>query len=99
MDSGEVKTIDVSMNMELKLVCFLFYIWIVANGSLCYATGDNSQVLCSACGSELPGQHCTSQDIYAGHLGAFNCLLDKGNVAFVKHTTVRQALQTKKEYT
>ncbi|KAK3866185.1 hypothetical protein Pcinc_028259 [Petrolisthes cinctipes] len=61
--------------------------------------GDNSQVLCSACGSELPGQHCTSQDIYAGHLGAFNCLLDKGDVAFVKHTTVHQALQNKKEYT
>ncbi|XP_071513824.1 transferrin 2 isoform X2 [Panulirus ornatus] len=57
--------------------------------------GDNNQILCSACGSDLPGQHCTSQDLYAGHRGAFSCLLDKGQIAFVKHTTVRKALEEK----
>lgn len=59
------------------------------------STGDNNQVLCNACGSDLPGQHCTSQDLYAGYRGAFNCLLDKGQIAFVKHTTVRKALEGK----
>lgn len=50
--------------------------------------GDNTQKLCSACGSDLPGQHCTSQDRYAGYQGAVHCLMDKGDVAFVKHNTV-----------
>ncbi|XP_076068104.1 transferrin 2 isoform X2 [Oratosquilla oratoria] len=54
--------------------------------------GDNNQILCSACGSELPGQHCNSQDLYAGYQGAFLCLLDKGDVAFTKHSTVTKAL-------
>lgn len=54
--------------------------------------GDNSQELCSACGSDLPGQHCTSQDIYAGYEGAFKCLLDKGQIAFMKHSTITLAL-------
>ncbi|XP_069187443.1 transferrin 2 isoform X2 [Procambarus clarkii] len=54
--------------------------------------GDNNQILCSACGSDLPGQHCTSRDIYSGYQGAFNCLLDRGDIAFVKHTTIRRAL-------
>ncbi|KAK8379650.1 hypothetical protein O3P69_019551 [Scylla paramamosain] len=54
--------------------------------------GDNSQVLCSACGSELPGQHCTNQDKYAGHLGAFQCLINNGHIAFVKHATVARFL-------
>ncbi|XP_018017219.1 melanotransferrin-like, partial [Hyalella azteca] len=53
---------------------------------------DNTQKLCSACGSELPGQHCTSQDRYAGYQGALLCLLDKGDVAFVKHTSVTHAI-------
>lgn len=56
--------------------------------------GDNNQVLCSACGSDLPGQHCTSQDVYAGYRGAFNCLLDKGQIAFMKHSTVQKALNS-----
>ncbi|KAG7160041.1 Transferrin-like 2 [Homarus americanus] len=56
--------------------------------------GDNSQVLCSACGSDLPGQHCTSQDIYAGYQGAFNCLLDKGDIAFMKHSTIKRAIES-----
>ncbi|KAK7015526.1 Ferric iron binding [Halocaridina rubra] len=54
--------------------------------------GDNNQVLCSACGSDLPGQHCTSQDIYAGYQGALKCLLDKGDIAFVKHSTLDRAV-------
>ncbi|CAL4059894.1 unnamed protein product, partial [Meganyctiphanes norvegica] len=56
--------------------------------------GDNSQVLCNACGSELPGIHCTSRDKYAGYEGSFNCLLDKGEIAFLKHNTVAYAVNS-----
>ncbi|XP_047480252.1 melanotransferrin-like [Penaeus chinensis] len=55
--------------------------------------GDNNQILCSACGSDLPGRHCTSQDIYAGHQGAINCLLDKGDIAFARHTSLNTTLE------
>ncbi|KAF2363139.1 Transferrin-like domain [Trinorchestia longiramus] len=54
--------------------------------------GDNTQTMCSACGSPQPGQHCTSQDRYAGYHGALLCLLDQGDVAFLKHTSVSHAI-------
>ena len=40
----------------------------------------------------MPGVHCTSQDIHAGYLGAFKCLVKGGDIAFVKHNTVQRAL-------
>ncbi|XP_050694554.1 melanotransferrin-like [Eriocheir sinensis] len=61
--------------------------------------GDNSQVLCSACGSELPGQHCTNLDNYAGNQGALECLLDQGQIAFVKHATLTRFLNRSATHT
>ena len=40
----------------------------------------------------MPGVHCTSQDDYAGYLGALKCLINKGDIAFVKHDTIKTAL-------
>ena len=64
-----------------------FYLFSHVNVS-----GDNNQKLCNACGSDLPGQHCTSQDQYSGYRGALHCLLDKGDVAFIKHNTIQHAI-------
>ncbi|XP_049863001.1 melanotransferrin [Schistocerca gregaria] len=56
--------------------------------------GDNSDQLCQLCASTVPGQRCTSADPYADSEGAFQCLLEAGDVAFLKHTTVDSMLGT-----
>lgn len=52
--------------------------------------GDNSHKLCEICGSDLPGVRCTSNDPYAGYEGALMCLMDKGDIAFLKHSSIRE---------
>lgn len=53
-------------------------------------TGDNSDRLCELCTGKIPGGKCTNADPYAGFEGAFRCLVEKGDVAFLKHTTVAE---------
>ncbi|KAB7499115.1 Melanotransferrin [Armadillidium nasatum] len=60
--------------------------------------GDNDQTLCNACGSETQGIRCSTQDPYAGYVGALKCLVSKGQVAFVKHNTVTHAIEAYNEY-
>ncbi|XP_071441243.1 transferrin 2 [Hetaerina americana] len=50
--------------------------------------GDNSDKLCQLCAGQSPGQKCTEADPYAGYEGAFRCLVEAGDIAFLKHTTV-----------
>lgn len=50
--------------------------------------GDNSDLLCKLCIGKIPGGKCTSSDPYAGFQGAFRCLLEAGEIAFVTHMTV-----------
>ena len=50
-------------------------------------SGDNPQSMCSLCAS-----NCAGNEPYAGFLGAFRCLLQRGEVAFLKHNTVQMAL-------
>lgn len=52
--------------------------------------GDNSDKLCQICIGKVPGGKCTDSDPYAGFGGAFRCLLEVGEVAFLKHTTVEE---------
>lgn len=52
--------------------------------------GDNSDRLCSLCIGKIPGGRCTDADPYAGYDGAFRCLLEAGEVAFLKHNTVEE---------
>lgn len=63
--------------------------------------GDNPDKLCELCVGKLPGGKCTAADPYAGYEGAFRCLLEAGEVAFLKHSTVPEMLETKEfsEYT
>nr|CAH0103781.1 unnamed protein product [Daphnia galeata] len=56
--------------------------------------GDNSDHLCELCASKVLGQRCTAHDPYAGYQGAFKCLVEAGEVAFLKHTTVTEVLAT-----
>lgn len=57
--------------------------------------GDNSDKLCSLCIGKIPGGKCTARDPYAGFEGAFRCLLEAGDVAFLKHTTVNEMVASK----
>ncbi|CAG0881773.1 unnamed protein product [Darwinula stevensoni] len=52
--------------------------------------GDNSNKLCEICAEsgEGHGQYCSSGDPFAGYEGALQCLRDKGDIAFLKHSTV-----------
>lgn len=52
--------------------------------------GDNSDKLCLLCIGKIPGGRCTDSDPYAGYDGAFRCLLEAGEVAFLKHNTVQE---------
>lgn len=50
--------------------------------------GDNSEKLCKICGGSTAWQKCTVHDPYYGYHGAVQCLMDKGEIAFVKHTAL-----------
>lgn len=56
--------------------------------------GDNSDKLCQLCIGKVPGGKCTPKDPYAGFEGAFRCLLEAGDIAFVKHTTVQEMIDS-----
>lgn len=56
--------------------------------------GDNSDQLCSLCIGKVPGGKCTYQDPYAGYEGAFRCLVEAGEIAFLVHTTVQEMTST-----
>lgn len=43
----------------------------------------------------MPGGKCTHRDPYAGFEGAFRCLLEAGDVAFLKHTTISEMINSK----
>ncbi|XP_018373609.1 PREDICTED: melanotransferrin isoform X2 [Trachymyrmex cornetzi] len=56
--------------------------------------GDNSDHLCSLCIGEIPGGKCTNKDPYSGYEGAFRCLVEAGEIAFLVHTTVDEMTST-----
>ncbi|XP_060652548.1 transferrin 2 [Drosophila nasuta] len=56
--------------------------------------GDNSDKLCALCTGKITGGRCSAADPYYGYDGAFRCLLDVGEVAFLRHSTVSEMLQT-----
>lgn len=43
----------------------------------------------------MPGGWCNSQDPYIGFEGAFRCLVEAGDIAFLKHTTVQEMVGSK----
>lgn len=51
--------------------------------------------LCALCIGKVPGGKCTHRDPYAGFEGAFRCLLEAGDIAFLKHTTVSEMINSK----
>lgn len=57
--------------------------------------GDNSDKLCQLCVGKVPGGWCTPTDPYVGFDGAFRCLMEAGEIAFLTHSTVRQMIDTK----
>lgn len=57
--------------------------------------GDNPDKLCHLCVGKIPGGWCTPTDPYVGFDGAFRCLMEAGEVAFLKHTTVQEMLASK----
>uniref|UniRef100_U5EEQ2 Putative transferrin 2 n=1 Tax=Corethrella appendiculata TaxID=1370023 RepID=U5EEQ2_9DIPT len=57
--------------------------------------GDNSDKLCQICTGKVPGGKCTPTDPYAGFEGAFRCLMESGDIAFLKHSTIEEMIQSK----
>lgn len=57
--------------------------------------GDNSDKLCQLCVGKVPGGWCTPTDPYVGFDGAFRCLVEAGDIAFLTHSTVRQMIESK----
>ncbi|CAH2005929.1 unnamed protein product [Acanthoscelides obtectus] len=55
--------------------------------------GDNSDKLCQLCIGKIPGGRCTDADPYAGYEGAFKCLLEAGEIAFLKHNSVPEIIE------
>lgn len=47
------------------------------------------------CVGKVPGGWCTSTDPYVGFEGAFKCLMEAGDIAFLKHTTVQEMVASK----
>lgn len=47
------------------------------------------------CVGKVPGGRCTNRDPYSGFEGAFRCLLEAGDIAFLKHTTVSEMINSK----
>lgn len=51
--------------------------------------------LCHLCIGKVPGGKCTQADPYVGFEGAFRCLLEAGEIAFLKHTSVKEMIDSK----
>lgn len=49
--------------------------------------------MCVLCASKISGQKCTWSDPYAGDEGAFKCLIESGDIAFLRHTTVLEMVK------
>lgn len=47
------------------------------------------------CIGKIPGGKCTQADPYVGFEGAFRCLLEAGEIAFLKHTSVKEMIESK----
>jgi hypothetical protein len=60
--------------------------------------GDNSDKLCKLCVGKIPGEWCSSADPYFGFEGAFRCLVEAGDIAFLKHTTVDEMTATRFDF-
>lgn len=56
---------------------------------------SNRSRLCHLCVGKVPGGWCTPTDPYIGFEGAFRCLMEAGEVAFLKHTTVTEMVESK----
>ncbi|XP_014381987.1 ovotransferrin-like isoform X2 [Alligator sinensis] len=58
----------------------------------CAPGSPEGSQFCNLCIGVLvpPPPKCTAADRYAGYAGAFRCLVEKGDVAFVRHTTVTE---------
>ena len=46
------------------------------------------------CIGKISGERCTTADPYAGYEGAFRCLVEAGEIAFLVHTTVDEMTST-----
>jgi len=54
--------------------------------------GNNPTTVCNNCKGKIP-ERCTVNDPYADYRGAYDCVSNgDGDVAFVRHTTIEQAI-------
>lgn len=75
---------------KLQCFCDTIFIFCIFADLVSLISGDNSDHLCKICTGKVPGGKCTPADPYAGYDGAFKCLVEAGEIAFLIHTTVQE---------
>ncbi|GAB0092188.1 Transferrin [Sergentomyia squamirostris] len=95
LNSGDMEIVDCNNHVKSAINFFGPSCAVNALVNKNNPIGDNSDKLCNICTGVVPGGKCTSQDPYAGFDGAFRCLLEAGDIAFLKHTTVKEMISSK----
>ncbi|CAI6351931.1 unnamed protein product [Macrosiphum euphorbiae] len=93
ISKGYMKIVDCNNHVKTTVEFFGHSCAVNSLSAKYNLMGDNSARLCTLCASKVSGQKCTSNDPYAGDEGAFRCLIEAGDIAFLRHTTVLEMLK------
>lgn len=95
MKEGDMKVVDCNNHVKNAIEFFGKSCAVNSLINKYNPIGDNSDKLCHLCVGKVPGGWCTSADPYVGFDGAFRCLMEAGEIAFLKHTTVQEMISSK----
>jgi melanoma-associated antigen p97 len=98
MDSGVMNIVDCNNHVKSAIDFFGISCAVSSLHDRYNPLGDNPHNFCELCGSSTPGVRCTNRDPYAGYAGAFNCLRDRGDIAFLNEKTVFQMAKNPDDY-
>jgi melanoma-associated antigen p97 len=95
MKEGDMKVVDCNNHVKNAIEFFGKSCAVNSLINKYNPIGDNSDKLCHLCTGKVPGGWCTPTDPFVGFDGAFRCLMEAGEVAFLKHTTVHEMIASK----
>jgi hypothetical protein len=95
MKEGDMKVVDCNNHVKNAIEFFGKSCAVNSLINKYNPIGDNSDKLCHLCVGKVPGGWCTPTDPYFGFDGAFRCLMEAGEIAFLKHTTVQEMIASK----
>lgn len=97
MKDGGMEVIDCNNHVKSAIEFFGPSCAVNALSDKYNPLGENSHQLCAICKSDTPGVKCTSNDPYAGYQGALSCLFERGDIAFVKHSSVLEYFSSRSD--